>query len=207
VCGGLSIALDEAFGIVPHQGSSEEVMRLCCLLSVVMPYELASWMLGQWSGLSVSASTLWHWVQVKGAQAQTELEAQLEGQAAGEHCEVEDLNAELLALPLAIAADGVMVPFRPTPKQGQGKTKWQEIKVGILVRLGLRTNGAGKHLPQLWHRRVVALLGDIDEFMPQLRLEARKQAFESAVSVIWLSDGGGAGGFIELALPTAALPF
>ena len=34
--------LDEALGIAPHQGSSEELMRLGCLLSVMMPYEQAS---------------------------------------------------------------------------------------------------------------------------------------------------------------------
>ncbi|KAI9133142.1 hypothetical protein [Acaryochloris sp. CCMEE 5410] len=34
-----------------------------------MPYELASWMLSQWSGLSVSSSSLWSWVQVMGNKA------------------------------------------------------------------------------------------------------------------------------------------
>ena len=36
--GSLSVPLDEALGIAPHQGSSEELMRLGCLLSVMMPY-------------------------------------------------------------------------------------------------------------------------------------------------------------------------
>jgi hypothetical protein len=165
-------------------------MRLGCLLSVVMPDELASWMLGQWSGVSVSASSLWNWVQLKGTQAQAELAQQLQAQAAGEDCQIEDLDAALLALPLAIAADGVMVPFRPTLKTPQGKTRWQEIKVAILVRLGQRTNRAGEVLPQLLHRRVVAMLGNIDGFIPRLQLAARKPAFESAPPVIWLSDGG-----------------
>ena len=74
-----------------------------------MPYELASWMLGQWSGLSVSASTLWNWVQAKGTEAQAQLEAQLQVQASGGDCETEAVDPALLALPLAIAADGVMV--------------------------------------------------------------------------------------------------
>jgi len=117
-----------------------------------MPYELASWMLGQWSGLSVSASTLWNWVQIKGQEAQADLEAQLQAQASGEDCETEFLEASLAALSLAISADGVMVPFRPTPKSPLGKTIWQEIKVGILVRLGSRLNKAGERLPQLLHR-------------------------------------------------------
>lgn len=165
-------------------------MRLGCLLSVVMPYELASWMLGQWSGLSVSASTLWNWVQTKGAQAQAELNAQLQRQAEGEACETEALDATLATLPLAIGADGVMVPFRPTPGTPAGKTKWQEIKVGILARLGWHTTQDGERLPQLLRRRVVAVLGNIDAFIPPLQLEANRQAFATAVQVIWLSDGG-----------------
>jgi uncharacterized membrane protein len=138
--------LDEAIGITPHQASSDELIRLGCLLSVVMPYELASWMLGQWSGLSVSASTLWNWVQAQGKQAQAELSAQLQQQAAGEACELEVLDASLAALPLAISADGVMVPFRPSAQTATGKTKWQEVKVGVLARLGMRQNKAGECL-------------------------------------------------------------
>ncbi|QUY40644.1 hypothetical protein I1H34_15070 [Acaryochloris marina S15] len=36
----------------------------------------------------------------------------------------------------------------------------------------------------------MAVLGDIDQFIPLLQLEAHKQDFESAPKVIWLSDGG-----------------
>ena len=186
----LSIPFDVALGIAPHQSSSEELIRLGCLLSVVLPYDLASSLLGQWSGLSVSASTLWNWVQTKGQQAQAELAAQLQAQAVGADCAVEGLDPALSALPLAIAADGVMVPFRPQVHTPQGKTRWHEVKVGILARLGVRTSRAGERLPQLLHRRVVAVLGDIDAFIPRLQLEARRQAFERAPQVIWLSDGG-----------------
>lgn len=90
------------------QQSSEEVIRLGCLLSLVMPYELASWMLSQWSGLSVSASSLWSWVQQRGQQAQTALMEQLQAQADGAEVSPEPLDATLAALPLAIGADGVM---------------------------------------------------------------------------------------------------
>jgi hypothetical protein len=186
----LSIPLDEAIGVQRNQRSSDELMRLGCLLSLVMPYDLASWMLGQWSGLSISASTLWNWVQLKGADAAAELAEQLQAQAAGEAVPIEPLVAEIAALSLAIAADGVMVPFRPTPKTAKGKTKYQEIKVAILARLGERLNRAGKSLPQLLHRRVVAILGTVDDFIPVLQLEAKRQGFKSAPKVIWLSDGG-----------------
>jgi phosphotransferase system HPr-like phosphotransfer protein len=58
-------------------------VRLGCVLSLFMPYELGSWMLGQWSGLSVSASSLWKWVQIMGTQAQQNLEAQLDAHGSG----------------------------------------------------------------------------------------------------------------------------
>ena len=181
---------DAALGIAPYQQSSEEVIRLGCLFSLVMPYELASWLLGQWSGLSVSASSLWSWVQQRGQQVQAELMEQLTAQTDGTEVSPEPLAAALANLPLAIGADGVMVPFRPTPKTAQGKIRWREVKVGILARLGTRLTRAQVAVPQLLHRRLVAVLGDIDEFIPHLQLEAKRQAFESAPQVIWLSDGG-----------------
>ena len=165
-------------------------MRLGCLLSLVMPYDLASWMLGQWSGLRVSGSTLWNWVQQYGRKAKQELDQELARQAAGEVIEPEPLAEALAALPLAIAADGVMVPFRPTPGSAKGKTKWREVKVAILARLGHRLNRAKEAVPQLLHRRLVAVLGDINQFIPYLQLEAKRQDFEAASKVIWLSDGG-----------------
>lgn len=156
----------------------------------MMPYELASWMLGQWSGLTVSATTLWHWVQQKGQQAQVELEAALAAQANGEGVVADPLPPAVANLALAISADGVMVPFRPQSQTARGQTRWREVKVAILARLGQRLNRAQQVVPQLVHRRLVAVLGDIDQFIPQLQLEARRQAFESAPQVIWLSDGG-----------------
>lgn len=177
-------------GIKPYQQSSEELMRLGCLLSVVMPYETASWMLSQWSGLSVSAASLWNWVQQMGSQAKEELEAQLQQQASGVEVKSEYLEDSLAALPLAIGADGVMVPFRPTAKTAKGKIQWREVKVAILARLGTRVTRAQKQVPQLLNRRLVAVLGNIDQFIPHLQLEAKKQAFESAPLLVWLSDGG-----------------
>ncbi|KAI9131671.1 hypothetical protein ON05_029260 [Acaryochloris sp. CCMEE 5410] len=112
-----------------------------------MPYELASWMLSQWSGLSVSSSSLWNWVQVMGNKAYQELEAQLKAQASGEQAPSEAISEVLSALPLAIAADGVMVPFRPTPKTPKGKIQWREVKVAILARLGTRLTRAKRVSP------------------------------------------------------------
>lgn len=165
-------------------------MRLGCLLSVVMPDELASWLLGHWSGLTVSAAPLWNWVQQKGQQAQAELASALAAQTVGESVVAEPMPEALASLALAISADGVMVPFRPHPGTARGKTQWREVKVAILARLGQRLNQAQQAVPQLLHRRLVAVLGDIDQFIPHLQREAAKQAWQAAPKVIWLSDGG-----------------
>ena len=182
--------LDEVLGIAPYQSSSEELIRLGCLLSIVMPYELSSWMLHQCTGMAVSASTLWNWVEQYGAASKSRLEAQIEQYLQGESMPRESLDEVTAALRLAIAADGVMVPFRPQPNTAKGKIQWREVKVGLLVRLGHRITRAGKQVTRLYRRRLVAVLGDIDTFIPRIHLEAQLQSYQSAPQVIWLSDGG-----------------
>jgi hypothetical protein len=184
------VPLDEALGIAPYQQSSEELVRLGCLLSVMMPYAQASAVLRQWSGLYVSAASLWNWVQQVGQRAEVALAEALGAQASGETVTPEALDAPLAALPLAIGADGVMVPFRPTPKTAMGAIQWREVKVGILARLGTRVTRAGKTVPQRLRRRLVAVLGTIDDFIPPLQLEATRQGVDTAPLVVWLSDGG-----------------
>ena len=186
--GSLSVPLDEALGIAPYQRSSDELVRLGCLLSVVMPYELARWMLGQWSGVQVSASTLWNWVEQTGRAARAEVLTQLQASAGA--MVPESLAQDIATLPLAIAADGVMVPMRPVAGTPKGKIQWREVKVGVLARLGQRVKRSGETVTRLVHRRLVAVLGDIDTFIPHLQQEAQRQSFDSAPRVIWLSDGG-----------------
>jgi hypothetical protein len=184
------VPLDEALGIAPYQQSSEELMRLGCLLSVMMPYAQASEVLRQWSGLLVSAGSLWNWVQAVGQRVEASLAEALSAQASGETVTPEPIDDALAALPLAIGADGVMVPFRPTPKTPVGQVQWREVKVGILARLGTRATRAGETVPQLLRRRLVAVLGTIDDFIPPLQLEATRQRVDTAPLVVWLSDGG-----------------
>lgn len=182
--------LDVALGIAPHQNSSDELVRLGTLLSLFVPYELAAWLLGQFSGLRVSASSLWNWVERTGNTALSELSEQLAQQQSGEPVTPEALIEALAALPLVVAADGVMVPMRSQPKTPKGKVVWREVKVAIFARLGERLTQAGETLTKLRHRRLVAVLGDLESFIPQVKLEAHKQSFESAPKVVWLSDGG-----------------
>ncbi len=71
-----------------------------------------------------------------------------------------------------MGVDGVMVPFRPHPGTPKGDTRWREIKVAILARLGQRLTRHGECVTRLCQPRLVAVLGTI------------------AVRVVWLSDGG-----------------
>lgn len=124
--GSQRVPLDEALGLSAYQATDEGLLRLGCLLSVVMPYDLASWLLGQWSGVSLSASSLWNAVQYYGAHALSNLELELAAFERGEFPEPEALCDELKRLTLAISADGVMVPFRPHDKTPRGTTQYRD---------------------------------------------------------------------------------
>src|SRR5881398_3017000 len=85
-----------------------------------------------------------------------QLEGELGALAAGELPAVEPLAAELEALPLVIGVDGVMVPFRPHPRTAKGKSRWREIKVAILARLGARLTREATRVTRLWQRASVS---------------------------------------------------
>lgn len=44
-------------------------------------------------------------------------------------------------------------------------------------------------IARLQQRRLVAVLGDIDDLQPRLRLEALLQGMTTALQVVWSSDG------------------
>jgi hypothetical protein len=135
-------------------------------------------------------STLWNWVGDAGQRAMTQMDTELQAMAAGASPKAEPLAAGLDRAPLLIGADGVMVPFRPESGTPKGKTCWREVKVAILARLGERVNRKGEHSTRLYQRRLVAVLGSINDLSPRLWLEAVRQQVRSAVRVVWLSDGG-----------------
>ena len=157
-----------------------------CLLTVFMAYETASQVLRQLTGVSLAVSTLWNWVERVGQRAMEQTNDELQAMAAGKLPQAKPLPAGLEAATLAIGADGVMVPFRPTPGTPNGATRWREIKVAIFARLGEWVNRKGESIPRLCQRRLVAVLGSIDEFAPRLWLEAVRQQVRTAVRVVWL---------------------
>ena len=182
--------LDDALGLQPHQRTSGELQYLGCALAVFVPFATAATLLSWYCGAAVSTRALWCWVQAAGKRAMVQLEAQLAAVARGHEPTPEPLEADLAVLPLALGADGVMVPFRPTAGQAAGKTRWREIKVGVLARLGRHHTRTGRVVVKLCHRRLVAVLGDIEALKPRLWLEALRQGITQAPKVVWLSDGG-----------------
>jgi hypothetical protein len=140
-------------------------------------------------GDDVSSGAIWNWVQWAGTEAMTRLQRELA--MLGEQLpDVEELVSTIAQLPLLLGGDGVMVPFRPNAGSAKGKTVWREVKVGILVRLGHRVTRTGKTVSVFVRRRLVAVLGTIDEFQARLWLTSVKEGILQARTVVWLSDGG-----------------
>ena len=181
--------LDEALGVQPHQRTSGELQSLGCALAVFVPFATAARLLGWYSGGTVSPQAVWGWVQAAGQHVMETLQEHLHALAQGDLPPPEALAADLAAAPLVLGADGVMVPFRPTGGQPTGKTRWHEVKVGVLARLGQHRTRTGKVITRLRQRRLVAVLGDIDTLKPRVWLEAVRQSISTASQVVWLSDG------------------
>ena len=182
--------LDEELGVQPYQQTSGELQSLGCALAVFVPFATAARLLGWYSGDTVSPRAVWCWVQAAGQRAMAHLQEHLEAVAGGHLPTPEPLAAEQAALPLALGADGVMVPFRPEAGAPSGKTRWREIKVGVLARLGQHRTRLGQIVPRLYHRRLVAVLGNLEALTPRLWGEAVLQGILDAPQVVWLSDGG-----------------
>lgn len=184
-----AMPFDEVLEIRRYQQTSVELMRLGCLLAVFLPFELAAQVLVQLCGVQVSDDTLWQWVQSFGQQAIQRIDTELVQQANAVAPKIEPLEPELAPLPLVIAADGVSVPFRPNPGMATGKIRFREVKIALLARLKQHQTRTGKTATRLHHRRLVAVLGDIDALQPRLQLEAFRQGITTAPQVVWISDG------------------
>lgn len=181
--------LDKELGLASNQKSDTGLQQVACLVAIFVPYETAAMLLKQLTGIEVSGQAIWEWVQSVGQRMMKSLEAELTALNGGELPETEAMRVELAAQPLLMGADGVMVPFRPHAKTAEGKTKWREVKVAILARLGKVRTRAGQLRPRLYHHRVAAVLGDIDDLSARMWLESLKQGLKEAPQVVWLSDG------------------
>jgi hypothetical protein len=190
-CGTGQVAASDAdLGLQPYQRTSLEVKWLACALAVFVPFEIAAVLLKLLTGVKVESKSIWAWVQQSGHRAMVQLAEQLAALSQGELPAEEALPAASKSLPLLIGADGVMTPFRPQAGSASGKTVWREVKVGVLARLNERVTKGGRRVTHLTHRRLVAVLGDIDSLSPRLWLAAVQQGVLSSPQVVWLADGG-----------------
>lgn len=186
-CPGTQVApLDQELGIESYQHTSWEVQYLGTLLCVFVPYALASHLLSQLTQVQVHETTLWRWVQEAGERARQVWEERLQVS----EVPLEPMSAEIASLMMVLAADGVMVPFRPTPGTPKGKTLWREVKVAVVARLQPIKTAAGKLCTRLVQRRLMAVLGDVEALKRRMNWETRHQGIEQAPQVVWLSDGG-----------------
>ena len=80
------------------------------------------------------------------------------------------------------------MPFRPQTQTPKGKIVWREVKVALLARLGKRQTKRGETITRLHRRRLVAVLGNIDDLQPRLQLEALRQGITTTAQVVWSSD-------------------
>jgi hypothetical protein len=186
---GQVVPLDTQLGLKSNQRAIYTLQRIACILAIFVPFEVASKMLDLLVRTKVSHGTIWNWVQTFGKQAINRLEVELETLREGKLPKLEPIEPEFAGLPLIIGADGVMVAFRPNPKTPKGKIVWKEVKVGLLTRLKQYRTGSGKETGKLIHRRLVAVLGDIDLLKPRLGLESVRQGILQTILVFWIRDG------------------
>jgi len=181
--------LDVELGLKPNQRVSDELKEAGCVLAVFVPFGIAASLLKTLTGVEVSAGAIWNWVKCAGEEAMARLQRELEA-LKDQVPDAEEISLKIASLPLLIGGDGVMVPFRPNGGSPKGKTVWREVKVGIIARLGQRITKGGKRVSLLVRRRLVAVLGTIEDLKPRLWLASVKEGILEAKVVVWLSDGG-----------------
>ncbi len=184
------VPLDELLLIKPDQKTSDEVMRLGCLLAIFVPFGITSKLLKQLTGIKVCSQTIGNWIASKGRLTMEQTQKEIAAFEQGDNPRAESLSCDVEKMALALAADGVMVPFRPQEKTPSGATQWREVKVGVIARLGAYFTRSGKTATRLHQRRLIAVLGNINDLCPRLMLEAIRSGLHRASKVVWLSDGG-----------------
>ncbi len=130
--GSQRVPLDIALGVKEHQQTSLELIRLACLLAVFVPFETVTVIAQRFTGIQLSAQTIWSWVQLLGKKAMNQLQEEMAPLALGKVPSPEPLSETGAQMPLVIGADGVMIPMGLHEGQPNGSTQWREVKVGIL---------------------------------------------------------------------------
>lgn len=186
---GLIAPLDRQLGIRPYQNTGDKLKMAGCVLAVFIPFGLASRLMKELLEIEISSDAIWNWVQYAGEKAATQV-ANEQKMLENGTLESETMDAETAALPMAVGADGVMVPFRPHKGTPNGRIEWKEVKVGVVTRLGSRLTRKGKKVSVLIRRRLTAVRGKISDLKPRMQVIAFKERAAEAEEVVWISDGG-----------------
>jgi hypothetical protein len=185
---GVIAPFDVDLGLLPRQGTSSELKRVACALTIFVPFSTAALLIGQLCGVSVSVGAIWEWVQEAGSRAMKQLQQQLDRLATGEQ-PAEDITSGLTASPLLLGVDGVMAGFRPFKGSPRGRVVWREVKVGVVTRLVSEVKRGNKVVTKLANRRLVAVLGDTAALELRMRWMATAQGMLVSPRVVWISDG------------------
>jgi hypothetical protein len=181
--------LEAALGVPPPPRTRGELQALGCALAVFGPCATAARWRGWYSGGTVSPQAVGGWGHAAAHHVLETLQAPLHARAHGDLPPPEALAADLAAAPLVVGADGVMVPLRPTGGQPPGQTRWHEVNVGGVARLGQHRTRTGKVITRLRPRRLGAVLGESAALKPRVWLEAVRQSISTAPRVVWLREG------------------
>ena len=187
---GQIVPFDDELGIKPNQRFSTELQKRSCLLAIFVPYQLASMLMSALTGVQIAHTTIFNWVQCIGKKAQIKLESELKNLSESGLVDNVEIDKKVVDLLMAIEGDGVLVPFRPNGGLPDGKRQWREVKVGIIARLGEKLTHKGAIVKIIVRKRVVAVLGTIEEFKNRIKLMALKERVNETKDVVWLSDGG-----------------
>ena len=116
--------------------------------------------------VKVNKDSIWNWVADVDQSVIDSLNAELDSLARAKTFASESIDREVAQLPLLIGADGVMVPFRRETRSPKGATRWCEVNVGIVARLGVRQKrgiapkaGTGRAGP----KAIIAYLSTIEK--------------------------------------------
>lgn len=162
--------LDEHLDL-PQGHYSERARRLISLVGGCMPFERASEVLFETTGISISATKVRMITEEVGADIGRLIEDEISAHEAG------TLESLPPADVLVVGADGAHLNTR--------EGSWKETKVGSIRRYQRAADGTLK----LKGSSFTAHLGNVEEFRPKLDVEIERNGYFGKEATIFLGDG------------------
>ena len=82
----------EELSLEPNQRTGQNLKQVACALAVFVPFEIASVLLALLTGIQVSPTSIWNWVQEAGEKAMQQLKKKLDAGSSG-ICSKHDANS------------------------------------------------------------------------------------------------------------------